>query len=138
MHYHQAPPCKQRPPGPIRGIIYHALTWRDLFSFSSSCTDFARRLLCLTKEDPRGSGFELFALLLLLLPLLFTPLKLLLLLADRHHQNEALDDVQNKTQSRLNYIFVTLFVLFQRTLYQTDLFLYQIHPEFHDIRFKAE
>ena len=109
-----------------------------LFSFSSSCTDFTRRLLCLTKEDPRGSGFELFALLLLLLPLLFTPLKLLLLLADRHHQNEALDDVQNKTQSRLNYIFVTLFVLFQRTLHQTDFFLHQIHPEFHDIRFKAK
>lgn len=43
-----------------------------MHSFSPLKSDFAMRLLCLLREEPHDTPFELLALLLFALPLLFT------------------------------------------------------------------
>jgi hypothetical protein len=69
-HYHQAPPCKKRPPGPIKAYIYLSEGYMLLLSFLSAFA--ALRLLGLHGEEPHASEYALLALFAFTLPLLFT------------------------------------------------------------------
>jgi hypothetical protein len=70
-----------------RNIIY-AFAKVILSFYPAALISPAYGLLCLTGQDPSATPFVLFALLLLLLPLLFTLRKLFALFADRSHHHE--------------------------------------------------
>ena len=75
-------PCKKRPANSAYLFVYRKAEGYQLL-LTALISNFT---LTLNGVNPGQTPFELLALLLLSLPLLFTFLKLVVLLADRNHQ----------------------------------------------------
>ena len=107
-HHHQAIPCKQRPPTPIGayipriGPVLHSFSPLRFSVRHIRVTTSAKGSQ--TREKPNDTPFELLALLLLALPLLFTFRKLVAESAagDRNHQFSARMIFSTKPHDQVN------------------------------------